>query len=154
LQNARVSARRAPSRFVTWLAAFIVLMKSAVPALAASVAHWRGISVAEVCAVYGVALPAAPATGHPRHGYLHAHGDDDEAKPGSHGSPDHDATVHGGNHCALAPSAALPAHGEAAALPGVAPGSAPSGSHAAWTCWFDPFKAWAARLEHAPPAPA
>jgi hypothetical protein len=154
LQNARVSARHAPSRFVTWLAVFILLMKLAVPALAAFVAHWRGVSVAEVCAAYGVALPAAPATGHLGHGYLHAHGDDGDAKAGSHGSPDHDAAVHGGDHCALAASAALPAHGEAVAIPGAASGSAPPGSHAAWTYWFDPFKAWAARLEHAPPVPA
>jgi hypothetical protein len=154
LQNARVSARHALSRFVTWLAVFILLMRSAVPALATSVAHWRGVSVAEVCAAYGVALPTVPATGHPEHGHLHARGNDGEAKPGSHGFPDHDAAVHGGDHCALAASAALPAHGEVAAIPGAAPGSVPSGSHDAGTCWFDPFKAWAARLEHAPPVPA
>ena len=45
-----------------WVLVLAVLLKAAVPGLAASAAQARGLAVADVCSVYGVrTLPAAPA---------------------------------------------------------------------------------------------
>ena len=51
-QQLRALPARRPS--LLWLLVFVVLLKAAVPLLAASSARERGLSLADVCSVYGV----------------------------------------------------------------------------------------------------
>ena len=46
------------SHIALWAAIFSLLLKAAVPLLAATAAELRGVPVASVCAIYGVAMPA------------------------------------------------------------------------------------------------
>ena len=48
------------SRVALWAAVFSLLLKTAVPLLAATAAELRGVPVASVCAIYGVAMPSSP----------------------------------------------------------------------------------------------
>ena len=68
----------------------------------------RGVLVAEVCAVYGVALPGASHDEHAGHAHHHA----DPSGHGDQGS--HSATAHIGDHCALTALAALAVPDQAA----------------------------------------
>lgn len=52
LQRLRAFPARRP--WLLWLLVFVVLLKAAVPLLAVSSARERGVSLAEVCSVYGV----------------------------------------------------------------------------------------------------
>jgi len=52
-----VPRRRPLYRLTVWTFAGVLLLKSAVPMFASLAAHLQGKGVAEVCAVYGVALP-------------------------------------------------------------------------------------------------
>src|SRR6185369_5000599 len=70
---------RTSSRLTVWLFAALLLAKGAVPFLASAAAELHGKGVADICPIYGVALPAAPAVDpHASHHHLlHAsHGDD------------------------------------------------------------------------------
>ena len=51
------------SRIALWAAIFSLLLKAAVPLLAATAAELRGVPVASVCAIYGVAMPALSGVG-------------------------------------------------------------------------------------------
>ena len=55
------------SHIALWAAVFSLLLKAAVPLLAATAAEWRGVPVASVCAIYGVAMPTLPDGGHAAH---------------------------------------------------------------------------------------
>jgi hypothetical protein len=124
--------RRLSSRWAVWAFALALLLKAAVPLLAAGSARAQGKALAEVCTVYGVATVALDGAG-------------------SAPAPDH-AAPHAGDHCALSGlvSFGTPA-GQPALLP--APDSigsvlpAPAGIHAPDAC-----ATWAARLGHGPPA--
>jgi len=94
---------RTSSRLTVWLFAALLLAKGAVPFLASAAAELHGKGVADICPIYGVALPAAPAVDpHASHHHLlHAsHGDDAGAPHDSSDRPvRHD--TRGGDHCVL-----------------------------------------------------
>ena len=130
-QSRTMSRRPLSTRFVLWLAMCALLLKAAVPMLASASAQMQGKTLVEVCTVYGVATVAL----------------DDQGS-----TPEHDATVHNGDHCALnalmalaAPDAAAPlvftALPSAASLPPHPSSQAP-----------DACATWVARLKHGPPA--
>ena len=125
--NRAMSRPNRSSRHVLWGLALALLFKSAVPLLAAQAAALRGVSVADVCAIYGVAVPvplehrhvprdATSRSGMPGVSGMSAMPDmpgmADSAPHHDHGP--HDGSAHGGDHCALsalaafAPPAALP----------------------------------------------
>ncbi len=123
--------------------ALALLIKAGMPVLASLSAHLQGVSVAAVCAVYGVATikPAADAgaevdehAGH--HGGHH----------GQHGSP------HKSEHCALSGMVALsaPAAQHATDWPRLERAAAPQQRQHSATA-RDACTAWAARLQHGPP---
>jgi len=162
-QNPRMSRHPWSSRFTAWAVVCLLVLKAAVPMLAAGAAQARGIGVAEVCPIYGVALPFASQR-HDAHGdagHAGVHAGAGEEHPGIGEEPlglgDHGPHGHAaqpGDHCALAGLASLAATG--AALPAVTPaGAAPPGSAAsAGVSFHDACAAWAARLRHGPPARA
>jgi hypothetical protein len=125
--------------------ALALLLKAGMPMLASLSAHLQGVSVAEVCTVYGVATirPAAEAGAddHADH-----HGAHHGGHHGKHGSP------HKSEHCALTGMVALsaPTALQATDLPCVDRASTPrQRQHRAAA--HDACAAWAARLEHGPP---
>jgi len=151
---------RTSSRLTVWLFAALLLAKSAVPFAASAAAQLHGKGVAEVCPIYGVALPVAPAVDpHAAHHHHAAHPVDaaaaphDGATPGSGDGPArHDAR--GGDHCVLtalatfaadtAAAAAAPPSSAATTLPGVvASGEIRPVADAA--------ARWASLLGHGPP---
>jgi hypothetical protein len=122
-----------------WCLAALLVLKAAVPLLAAAAATQRGVSLAQVCTVYGVrtaaavaAMPADPV--HP-------------AAPGDT-LPDHGA----GQHCALASLAGGPLPD---ALPAVlvhAPPLVPlHEAHARAVLPHDAALRWLSARLHAPP---
>jgi hypothetical protein len=64
------SVPRTSSRLTVWLFAALLLAKGAVPFLASAAAQLHGKGVADICPIYGVALPAAPAVD-PHAGHHH-----------------------------------------------------------------------------------
>jgi len=122
-----------------------LLLKAAVPLLAAGAAHLQGVPVGSICSIYGVTLPSAQADPHAGHHGHHAHNGD--------ASPSGDAPAHSDrDHCALTGLAAM-------AVPDIAaPPAAPTAAAApllqslAWICAGDACAAWAARMHHPPPA--
>ncbi|HEX6707961.1 MAG TPA: DUF2946 family protein [Albitalea sp.] len=139
-----MSPRSWSSRFALWLAACALLLKAAVPLLASAAAAHQGRSVAEVCSVYGVALPSRqdPHAGHHHHA---GHGSGDEHRS-------HALAAHGSDHCALsalasfAPPDALPA-----ALPQPLRLPAPRPLADRLSLAADDCAAWVAQLHHGPP---
>jgi hypothetical protein len=122
-----------------WCLAALLLLKAAVPLLAAAAAAHRGMSMAQVCTVYGVRtapVAAVPA----EHGQSDSNGDT---------LPDHGGA---GEHCALASLAGGP-------LPGVLPAvlqHAPLKALLATPAVFDALPAdatlrWLSAQLHAPP---
>ena len=145
-QNPAMSRRSWLSRFALWAAVGALLLKAAVPLLAAGAAQMRGVPVAEVCTVYGVALPAASHKPHAHHAQHHAEHSGHEDR-GSHSDESHS-----GDHCALTALAAL-------ALPDIATTTVAQAATAVadrppapWTALHDACALWVARLKHGPPA--
>lgn len=130
-----VNARRSTDRRTLGCAlafAFALLLKAAVPLLAATAAGAQGKTLVEVCSVYGVrtvALDSAP-TEHPA-----------------------DA-AHGGEHCALASLLALGGGAPPTAQPALAPAAIDAATPAIATQPQDASARWLAGLKHAPPARA
>ena len=130
--------RRCPSPWPFWALAFALLLKAALPLLAAASAGVQQRPLAEVCSVYGVAIAAAttqPSDGAPGHG----------ESPAAH-------------HADACPLLALAAFG---AAPGAVPTAAPvpaalGGVPAAAATSHPPDAAarWATRLKHGPPTAA
>ena len=150
------------ARWTVHVAVFVLLLKAAVPLLASVAAQAQGKGVAEICDVYGVALPSQQAhvhhamhaadhagdagrVGHPEHAGHSGHS--------GHGEPGSDSR-HRGDHCVLTALSALvtPASLEGIDL-AVAKGSL------AYTHTADerPDRApdasarWAVLLKHGPP---
>jgi hypothetical protein len=95
------------SRVALWVAVFALLLKGAVPMFAALAADIRGVSAAEICPVYGVALPKPRA--HDLHAeHAHQAGMAGHAGPNDHSSHDRGAHVH--DHCALTALVAFATH--------------------------------------------
>ncbi|RQP22562.1 hypothetical protein [Piscinibacter terrae] len=149
-----MSSRSWSSRFALWAAVFALLLKAGVPMAAAMAASLQGVATAEVCPVYGVALPG-PADGHAHHHHHHDHGvhaSNDGSGPKEDHSR-HELAAHG-DHCALTALAAFagpddvavsvaPAARFTAALPPRHTESVP-----------DACALWVARMKHGPPASA
>jgi hypothetical protein len=135
------------SRVALWAAVCALVLKAAVPMLAAGAAQMRGVPVAEVCTVYGVALPSASQAGHAHHPHHH-HG----AQADHEDHSKHSATAHSGDHCALTVLAALAVPD--IVPPTVAPGHAVAAVRVAdrSVVFRDASAAWAARLQHGPPS--
>ena len=136
------------SRCALWAIALALVLKAAVPMLAAGAAHLRGVSVAEICSIYGVAMPQKPANDAHQHHAHHAH-HASTAQPDGDGSQA--AGRHGSDHCALTaliaftvPEAHVPT------IPRL-DGSSTQRVSSRDAVIRDASKAWVARLQHAPP---
>jgi hypothetical protein len=146
------------------VAAFALVLKAAVPLLAALAAQAQGKAVAEICEIYGVrtvamlarASPQAMAHASPGDRAGHAghagHGHDAHA---GHETPSHDPVAHGHDreHCALAGLAACAAPA-AIALDGPAPAlaaAAPLRPPQVAATRPDASASWLAGRIHAPP---
>jgi hypothetical protein len=139
-----MSRHSLPCRLACWVAVFSLLLKAAVPMLAAGAATVRGVPVADVCAVYGVALAAARGD-HAGHVHHHAAG----SGHGDHGP--HSAATHD-EHCALTALAAyaVQEHAALAVVPSPA-GSAHPGPSSVFLPNRDAVATWRARLKQGPP---
>jgi len=145
---------RTSSRLTVWLFAALLLAKGAVPFMASAAAQLHGKGVADICPIYGVALPAAPSVDpHASHHHLHhaSHGD---AAAAPHDSSDgpvrHD--TRGGDHCVLTALATFAAE-TGVAIP--APAARSTAAHAVAAREVlpvaDASARWAALLGHGPP---
>jgi hypothetical protein len=151
-----MSPRSWSSRFALWLAACALLLKAAVPLLASAAAAQQGLSVAEVCSVYGVALPSQQR-GHDEHaghglgqGHAHAHHHHGGHNPDEHRS--HTLAAHSGDHCALTALASFaPPDAQPAGVPPPAqlPAARPVAERIALAP--DSCAAWVAQIQHGPP---
>jgi hypothetical protein len=127
-----MSRRPLSTRLALWLAMCALLLKAAVPMLASASAQAQGLTLVEVCTVYGVATVALD-------------------EPGSQSAPEHPQS-HSGDHCTLtalmafAASEAQPLDVPVAQLGAAATLSQPSPRAP------DACATWVARLKHGPPA--
>lgn len=142
-----MSSRSWSSRLALWAVAFALLLKAGVPMAAAMAASLQGVSVPEVCPVYGVALPG-PADAHAHH-HHHHHGHDGSGPKEDHSK--HELAAHG-DHCALTALAAFAGPGDVAV--GIAPAACfapvlPAGHTESIP---DACALWVARMKHGPPA--
>ena len=131
------------------LAVCALLLKAAVPLLAATAAQIQGLPVAQLCSLYGVATTQASSSRHIGHMHHHVAAD---AGPDSDPRP---AVDHGHDHCALTAVSAM-AVDHAAPVP-LAPRDEATASSAelGGDCAFcDECARWVARLAHGPPARA
>jgi hypothetical protein len=154
---------RFASRLTLWAFAAALVLKSAVPMLAAAAAGLQGKPVAEICEVYGVdtSLAGVQAAGErtiePVAAMAHHHGHDHVAavaQPRSdmpQPAPGHHHVGHASDHCALTGMVAI-ATGDAPALAtSVTPGAPSVLVPPAAAAAFDAAARWAALLEHGPP---
>jgi hypothetical protein len=154
-----VTRHRTSSRLTVWLFAALLLAKGAVPFFATAAAQLHGKGVADICPIYGIALPAAPAidphAGH--HHHHHASHGDDAAAPhdgathdGGDGPLRHD--TRGGDHCVLTALATFAS--ETAAATSAPTSSATTISRVVASHEVLPADAsarWASLLGHGPP---
>ena len=142
-------AKSTSSRVMLWAAVLALLLKAAVPMFAAGAAHVRGVPVAEVCPVYGVALPSANAGEHAAH-HHHAGHAGAPTDPSDHNQ--HDAAAHAGDHCALTALATFAPHEASPLLFATPRASLPHPRlQSSFDAIADAHAEWAARLQHAPP---
>jgi hypothetical protein len=127
-----------------WVIACTLVLKAAVPLFAAGAAHLQGVPVGSICGIYGVTLPTAKTDPHAHHHEHHGHGSASGDAP-HHSSADRE-------HCALTGLASMAAW-DTPTLP------APALSvhrqvqpRLATHCAADACAAWAARMQHPPPA--
>ncbi len=126
-----MNRRLISSRWAAWAFAFALLLKAAMPLLAAGSAHAQGKALVEVCTVYGVATVALQS---------------EPAQPG------HDAaSSHSGDHCVLGGLVGFTAADASAPVLPVSDARAPWHRLARQPVLADACAAWMARLEHAPP---
>lgn len=121
------------ARLAAWALVIGLLLKAAAPMLASWAAGVRGLDVADVCSVYGVAVVDASRAPMP-------------SSPGGGAMLGHDA-------CTLASFAgAAPLPSQGAIVPFSAPEASPgSGLPRAAAPPCDACARWVARLQHAPP---
>lgn len=137
--------RSSSSRLVLWAAICALVLKSAMPFLAAGAAQARGVAIAEVCTVYGVALAgASPQQDADR-------GQDQLGYAGHEDRDTHSGKSHSADHCALTALAAVALPDTA--TPGVAQSTSDFSEKPATTrvALRDAAALWAARLQHGPP---
>lgn len=134
------------NRLLLGLAVSAMLLRVAMPMLAAGVAHQRGVAVGSICSVYGVvagdgsrSAPAGPLT-------------TDVAPPGPDGAAPAPEDAHAGHDCALTALTELvasypPAFG---AIPG-ADDCFVNPTSVVRSAWADASAAWIARRKQGPP---
>jgi hypothetical protein len=119
-------------RVWAWAWVCAVLLKAAVPLLAASAAQWQGAAMADVCSAYGVRTVASG---------------------GAAPSPESPHQAHADKHCALSPllgsSGLLPSSATADATSAQPPGPVPQ--RRALPTPPDASQRWLAHRLHAPP---
>jgi len=134
------------SRLVLWSSAFALVLKAAVPLLAATAAEMRGVGVAEVCSIYGVGLESHDQ-GHEHHAHHGAHhGRHDHGHDDSHGS-----SAHTGDHCNLTALAALAVPAPPSLGVPRADGIEPQRIGVRRVAFRDASAAWAASRTRGPP---
>ena len=136
------------------LAVFALLLKAAVPLLAATAAQLHGLPVAQLCTLYGVVTMPVSGAADREHALGHHHHHHDAGGAEGHDSGSRPAADHAHDHCALTavavmalgscPPACPPPDDETASLP--ASGAQGPGA--------DGCARWAARLAHGPPGRA
>lgn len=124
-------AHRFTTRCTVWVFALAMLLKAAVPLLAAQAAQWQGKALAEVCTVYGVATVAADGT---------------DPTAGHEGG-----VAHAGEHCTLSGWVVLASAGAPSVAVPVQAVAAIDQAGATPTWQRDACAAWAAQLQHGPP---
>jgi hypothetical protein len=129
--------------------ASLLLVKAAVPLLAAGAAHLQGVPVGSICGIYGVTLPSAEAGPHAN---PHAHHGHHGHEPASDGAPSHAGADR--EHCALSGLAAMAVPALAAPPLALARAVAPEPRRTERICAGDACAAWAARMQHPPPIQA
>lgn len=136
------------SRFASWALVCLLLLKAAVPMFAAGAAAMRGVPVAQVCPIYGVALPGPAGAGHEGHAHHHAEHSGHEEDHRSHHAADH------GDHCALTALAGFaPAEAPELAIASAHTASlAPQPAPARGAMLRDATVRWRERLKHGPPS--
>ena len=144
-----MSRRSWSTRFALWAAVCALVLKAAVPMFAAGAAGMRGVAVAEVCPVYGVALPTAAASQDAHHD--HAHHGEHTGHAGHEDHSQHEASAHGGDHCALTALAALAVPDMAAPAVVALHQPAVDLTIERGIAWRDASAAWIAGLKHGPP---
>ena len=125
------------ARFTALVAAWALLLQAATPKLAAWAAQRRGVAVAAVCEVHGVAMPGAAS-------HARSKGDTGSPPAGDHGKAS--------GHCALLALGAVAPPVSNALLPAATP--APLHCPALVTVAAprrDDCARWIARLHHGPP---
>ncbi len=133
---------RAARQAWLWCLAVLLVLKAAVPLLAAAAADRQGVPLAQVCTVYGVRTAALAATLQAGHAPSDSPGDT---------LPSHGA----GEHCALASLAGGPLPGAVPAVLAHAPPQAPlATSGLAAPLPADAVQRWLSARLHAPPASA
>ena len=130
------------SRLAVWVAVCALILRAGVPLLAAGAAQLRGVPVASVCEVYGVAMPGASASQHA--GHAHHHGG--HTSDGSHSDESHS-----GDHCALTALGTLATSSVTVHAVGQAHAIVPDLSVAACGVFPDACATWAARRKQGPP---
>lgn len=147
-----MSAKSWSSRGALWVAVFALLLKSAVPMFAARAASLQGVPVAQICTVYGVALPEAGTLDHHaghEHGAHSAHAGH-AAHGDHHDHSSHERGAHAGEHCALTALVAFASYDpEPLSLP--AP-QAVHGIEPAQASTWTPRVAWTSAQPRAPPS--
>ena len=124
-------AHRLTTRCTVWVFALALLLKAAVPLLAAQAAQWQGKALADVCTVYGVATVAADGT-NPTAGH-------------------EGGVAHAGEHCALSGWVVLASAGPPSMAVPVQTVATVGQAGATSTWQRDACAAWAAQLQHGPP---
>ncbi|MEO8311749.1 MAG: hypothetical protein ABI520_11290 [Caldimonas sp.] len=148
-----MNARRPSSRLAVLAFVCALVLKGAIPLFASWSAHLQGKGVAEVCDVYGIALPGQGV--HDMHAMHGMHTMKGSPSPTSGDEPRrHEPAGHSGDHCVLGALVAFAGDlGGGPTLPVAQRRSRPIGS--AWTVETiraDSSARWAARLGHGPPA--
>jgi hypothetical protein len=141
----RMQRRAGSIRGLLWAVVSALVLKAAVPLFAAGAAYLQGVPVGSICGIYGVTLPSVKADPHAGHHGHHAQHRND--------SPAGDAPSHTAReHCALTGLAAM-AVPDIATPPPVAIRAGTQREHRI-ECAHprDACAAWAARLQHPPPA--
>ncbi len=124
-----------------WCLAVLLVLKAAVPLLAAAAAVRQGVPLAQVCTVYGVRTAPVADTAHAGH-----------ALPDS--PADHHASHGAGEHCALVSLAAGPLPGGVPAVHAHAPPQALVASAVTGAALpADAARRWLSARLHAPPRP-
>ena len=131
------------------LAVCALLLKAAVPLLAATAAQMQGLPVAQLCSLYGVATTRTSSSG--PIGHIHHH----LAAGAGHDSDPHSAADHGHDHCALTAVSAMAVDHAAPVFLAPRDDATASSAELGGDCAFcDECARWVARLAHGPPARA